>query len=62
MSESLLISINVSNARLDIAILPSGEASGVLHDEDGHARLLARLGGRRESTRSCWKLPGRTIG
>lgn len=44
MSETeIFVGVDVSNARLDVAVRPSGETLTVLHDETGIACLVTRL-------------------
>lgn len=43
MNDSLFVGIDVSKARLDVAVVPTGEVFGVPNDDDGHARLIAWL-------------------
>jgi transposase len=42
-----VVGIDVSKARLDVAVLPSGEAFQVGNDEAGWAKLIGRLKGRK---------------
>ena len=43
--ESVFVGIDVSKARLDVAVLPAGEAFQVGNDRDGRAELVRRLRG-----------------
>jgi transposase len=43
MAEQVVVGIDVSKAKLDVAILPSGEQFTVSNDRDGVARLVRRL-------------------
>ena len=43
MAQELFVGIDVSKARLDVAIRPSGESCSFANDEPGIARLIARL-------------------
>lgn len=43
MTQATFIGIDVSKAKLDVAILPTGEVLEVPNDPDGHARLTKRL-------------------
>jgi transposase len=43
MAEQVVVGIDVSKAKLDAAILPSGEQFTVSNDREGAARLVARL-------------------
>jgi len=43
MVEQVVVGIDVSKAKLDVAILPSGEQFTVSNDRDGIARLVKRL-------------------
>lgn len=43
MKEPVFIGIDVSKAKLDVAVLPSGELFEVSNDVEGHARLTKRL-------------------
>ena len=45
-NNSCCIGMDVSMARLDVHILPSGEAFGLSHDPTGIRELLYRLRGR----------------
>ena len=44
MEEQLVVGIDVSKAKLDVAILPGGEQFTVSNDRDGLGELLRRLG------------------
>lgn len=44
--DTLIVGIDVSKDRLDVHLLPSGEAFAVARDGDGLAALLARLSGQ----------------
>jgi transposase len=44
MSETeLFVGVDVSNARLDVAVRPSGDTLTVLHDEPGIVYRVTRL-------------------
>lgn len=43
MSEQVVVGIDVSKARLEIAVLPGGEQFAVANDRDGIGRLVQRL-------------------
>lgn len=43
MEQPLFIGIDVSKAKLDVAILPTGELLEAPNDPDGHVRLVTRL-------------------
>jgi transposase len=43
MAEQVMVGIDVSKAKLDVALLPSGEQFTVSNDRDGIARLVERL-------------------
>lgn len=43
MAEQVVVGIDVSKAKLDIAVLPGGEQFTVTNDRDGIARLVQRL-------------------
>lgn len=43
MAEQVVVGIDVSKAKLDVAILPDGEQFTVSNDRAGVARLVARL-------------------
>ena len=43
MSDTTYVGIDVSKARLDVAVVPSGESFSVPNDEEGIVRLVARV-------------------
>ena len=47
MNESVVVGIDVSKDRLDVALLPSGEHFAVSNDQAGIEELIARLGASR---------------
>jgi transposase len=42
--EEVFVGIDISKARLDVAVLPSGEAFEVANDQGGRRELVRRLG------------------
>jgi transposase len=43
MNEPVYVGIDVSKARLDVAVIPSGESFSVPNDDDGGEKLVSRL-------------------
>ena len=56
MVEQVVVGIDVSKAKLDVAILPSGEQFTVSNDRHGIGELLRRLS-RLAPAEWCWKQP-----